>query len=211
MNEDITYLMAMSCVLPAGIGLYRYNRMPGKYHPFIYMMLLTAVVETIFYIALKFAALNMLSRFVVNIYMLVNFFLFLYFVYINSYITKRVLQWLLGIAGLVCLLNFIYLHTFLKGFYYLLYYVSAVMLIISINVLSRQITVTKEKLVNNFWAWFSSFSILYNAFTLLIFSQLVVVDFGKENAQAIANIHHFVNLICYVFLAVTILKIPEKK
>jgi hypothetical protein len=211
MNEDITYILAMSCVLPAGIGLYRYNRIHSKYHPFIYMMILTAVIETVFYIALKFTALSMLPRFVVNIYMLVNFFLFLYFVYINSYISKRVLQWLLAVAGLVCLLNFIYLHTFLKAFYYLLYYVSAVMLILSIDILSRQIIVTKEKLVNNFWAWFSSFSIIYNAFTLLIYSQLFFAVTNKQTVHPIANIHHFANLICYVFFAVAILKIPEKK
>lgn len=211
MNADITYVLAMSCVLPAAVGLYRYSRIDSKYHPFIFMMILTALVETIFYIALKFTALSMLPRFVVNIYMLINFVLFLYFVYINRYISKQVLQWLLIIAGVICLFNFIYLRTFLKAFYYLLYYVSAVMLIISIDILSRQIMVTGEKLVNNFWAWISSFSIVYNAFTLLIYSQLFFAVTNKQNVHPIANIHHLANLICYVFFAVAILKIPEKK
>lgn len=211
MNADIKYMLAMSCALPALIGIFKYNRIHSKYHPFIFMMILTALVETIFYLAGKFSALNMFPRFVVNIYMLVNFVLFLYFVYINRYISKPVLQWLLIIAGVVCLFNFIYLRTFLKAFYYLLYYVSAVMLIISIDILSRQIMVTKEKLVNNFWAWVSSFSIIYNAFTLLIYSQLFFAVTNEQNVNPIANIHHFANLICYVFFAVAILKIPENK
>jgi len=211
MNADIKYMLAMSCVLPALIGIFRYNRIHSKYHPFIYMMILTAVVETIFYLAGKFSALSMFPRFVVNIYMLVNFVLFLYFVYTNRYISKWVLQWLLIIAGVICLFNFIYLRTFLKAFYYLLYYVSGVMLIISIDILSRQIMVTKEKLANNFWAWVSSFSIIYNAFTLLIYGQLFFAVTNEQNVNPIANIHHFANLICYIFFAVAILKIPENK
>ena len=211
MNVDIRYLLSMSCVLPAVVGIYRYNKIDRKYHPLIYMMMLTAVIETIFYIALKFAALHIPTRFVVNIYMLVNFFLFLYFVQINNYISKRALQWLLVFAGIICLFNYIYERTFLKAFPFLLCYVSAVMMIISIDILSRQIMVIKQKLANNFWVWVSIFSIIYNAFTLLIYSQLFFAVTNKQNVNPIANIHHFANLVCYVFFAVAIFKIPEKK
>lgn len=210
MNTDIKYMLAMSCVLPALIGIFRYNKIHCKYHPFIYMMILTALIETIYYSAYKFPQLGMLPKLAVNTYMLVNFALFLYFVYLNNYISKRLLQWLLAVACLVCIFNYAYLGTFLQAFSYLLCYVSAVMLIISIDILSRQIMATKEKLVNNFWTWVSSFSIIYNAFTLLIYSQLFFAVTNKQYINPIANIHHFANLICYVFFAVAMLKIPKK-
>lgn len=211
MNADITYILAMSCVLPAAIGIYRYNKIDKKYHPFVHMMILAVLIETIIYISLKFPEIGGFWQLAVNIYTLWNFILFLYFTQINGYISKKGMQWLTVVAAVVCLLNFIYEHTILKTFFYLLCFVSAAMLIISIDILSRQTMAIKYKLVNNFWFWLSSFSIIYNAFTLLIFGLYFFAMFDTAKGKAIGEIQHFANLLCYIFFAVAILKIPEKK
>lgn len=211
MNTDIKYMLAMGCVLPALAGMYRYNKIDSKYYPFIYMMLLTAVIETIIYLSIKLSALGQFPSLAVNVYMLVNFFLFLYFVYSNGYVSQKAMQALLVVAGVVSIFNYIYLHTFLTAFYYLLCYVSAVMLIISIDILSRQTLVIKYRLVNNFWFWVSSFSIIYNAFTLLIFGLYFFAMSNTSKAKAIGDIQHVANLVCYVFFTVAMLKIPAKK
>ncbi len=210
MNTDITYLMAMSCVLPAATGIYKYKRIHKKFHPFIYMMILAVVIETIIYLPSKFPELGRFPRLAVNIYMLLNFGLFLYFVYINNYLNKKAMQLCIAIALLFAIFNFIYSGTLFTAFFYLLCYVSAVMLVISIDILSRQIMAIKDKLVNNFWFWVSSFSILYNAFTLLIFGLYFFALFDTPNGKAIGIIQHYVNLACYVFFAVAIFRIPEK-
>ena len=201
----------MCCVLPAGVGIYRYNRIDRRYHPFIYMMIITAVIETIYYLALKFPAFGRFPRLAVNVYMLVNYALFLYFVYSNGYLNKRVMQWLLVTAFLVCLINYLYLATFLATFYYLLCYVSGVMLIISIDILSRQTMAVKYKMVNNFWFWLSSISIIYNAFTLLVFGLYFFAMSDTPKGKAIGAIQQFSNTVCYMFFIVAMLKIPEKK
>jgi hypothetical protein len=211
MNADITYMLAMSCVLPAAVGLYRYNKIDSKYHPFIYMMILTAVIETIFYLAEKFPALGRFPRLVVNLYMITNFVLFLYFVHINGYLSKKIFQWLIASAGTVFLANYIHERSILKTFIYLLCFVSALMLIIAIDILSRQTMAIKYKLVNNFWFWFSSFSIIYNAFTLLIFGLYFFAISDTPKGKAIGVIQHFANALCYISFAVAMLKIPEKK
>ena len=54
MNADIEYLMAMSCVLPAATGIYKFTKIDKKFHPFIYMMILDVVIETIFFVLIKF-------------------------------------------------------------------------------------------------------------------------------------------------------------
>lgn len=210
MNADITYLMAMSCVLPAAAGIYKYKGINSRYHPFIYMMILDVVVETIYYLAFKFPELGRFPQVTVNIYMVLNFGLFLYFVYINDYLSKKAMQLFVAIALLFGVFNYIYLGTIYAPFFYLLCYVSAIMLIISIDILSRQIMAIKEKLTDNFWFWVSSFSILYNAFTLLIFGLYIFAMFDTPNGKAIGIIQHFVNVACYVFFAVAIYRIPEK-
>ena len=211
MNADITYILAMSCVLPALIGIYRYNKIHSRYHPFIQMMILAVLIETIIYISIKFPKYGGYWQLAVNIYTLVNFALFLYFTQINGYLSKKAMQWLLAVACLVCLFNYLYEHTVLKTFFYLLCFVSAIMLYVSINILSRQTIAIKYKLINNCWFWISSFSIIYNAFTLLIFGLYFFAMFNTPKGKAIGDIQHFANLVCYLFFAVAIIKIPEKK
>lgn len=211
MSADITYMLAMSCVLPALTGIYRYNKIHSKYHPFIQMMILAVLIETIIFISIKFPKYGGYWQLAVNIYTFLNFALFLYFTNINGYLSKRWMQWLLSIAGVVCVFNYVYEHTVLKTFFYLLCFVSAIMLIISIDILSRQTMVIKNKLINNCWFWISSFSIIYNAFTLLIFGLYYFAMFNTTKGKAIGDIQHFANLVCYLFFAVAIIKIPEKK
>jgi hypothetical protein len=210
MNADITYMLAMSCVLPALIGIYRYNKIHSRYHPFIQMMILAVLIETIIYISIKFPKYGGYWQLAVNIYTLLNFALFLYFTQINGYLSKKAMQWLFAVACFVSLLNYMYEHTILKTFFYLLCFVTAAMLIISIDILSRQTTEIKLKLVNNFWFWLSSSSIIYNAFTLLIFGLYFFALFSTPKGKAIGEIQHYANLVCYVFFAIAILKIPEK-
>lgn len=213
MNADITYVLSMSCVLPAIVGIYRYNKTDRKYHAFTYMMILGVLIETIIYISntLKFAGYSGFWQLSVNIYTFLNFALFLYFTQINGYLNKKLMQWLFAIACIVSLLNYFYEHTLLKTFFYLLCFVSAVMLLISINILSRQTMAIKYKLVNNFWFWVSSFSLIYNAFTLLIFGVYYFTMFDTPEGKAIGDIQHFANFVCYIFFTVAMLKIPAKK
>lgn len=202
--------MAMACLLPTVAGIYRYNKIDKKYHPFIFMMMLDVVIELIIFSAVKFPGLAKFSRVLVNLYMHLNFDLFLYFAYINKYLSKKTMQVLIVIALVIGIINYIYYGTLFKPFFYLLCFVSGVMLIISTDILSRQIMVIKYKLINNFWFWVSSFSIVYNAFTLLIFGLYVFAMFNTPNGKAIGSIQHFVNAACYIFFTVAIFRIPEK-
>jgi hypothetical protein len=211
MDAKVTYALAMSCLVPALAGIYQYKKIQRTYHPFIYMMILTVVVETIVYFA-KDSVFEAYWPLAVNLYTLVNFTLYLYFTKINGYINAGSMRWLFVTAIAVCLFNFMYeKYTVLRPFFYLLCYVSSVMLIISIDILSRQTMAIKYKMANNFWFWHSSFSIIYNAFTLLIFGLYFFAMFNTPKGKAIGTIHHYANLICYVFFAVAIFKIPKRK
>jgi hypothetical protein len=211
MNEDISFLLAMTCVIPAVAGIYRFKKIGNQYHPFIYMMILVVLLETIIYFGVKFPDFGRFSRVSINIYMLLNLGLFLYFVHLNNYLGKKRMQFLLAVALLIALLNYIYEGSFIKTFYYLLCFVSVVMLVISINILTKQIMETKYKLVNNFWFWASSFSVLYNAFNFLIFGTYIFVFFKINNGKNVGSIQHYANAICYLFFALAILKIPKKE
>ena len=111
MNEDIRYLLATVCVFPAAIGIYKYKRVNSSFHPFIYMMLLDVIVETIIYIYIKFPQLGHKQFIAVNIYMLLNFFLFLSLVTSYNYLNKKGAVVLFVIAVIFGTGNFIYSKT----------------------------------------------------------------------------------------------------
>jgi hypothetical protein len=209
MSEEVTYVLAMTCLLPAIAGICRYKKMQPEFRPLVYMMVFAVLLETVLYVAKKYGYI-IYALPVVNLYMLLNLSFFLYFVKINRYINEKMMRGLLFTAIAILVFNYIYeAYNILKVYYYLMCFVSLVMLIIVINILSRQTMVVKYKLVNNFWFWFSSFSIIYNAFTLLIFGLYFFAMSDSPKGKAIGVIHHFVNAVCYLFFTLAIFKIPK--
>ena len=211
MNADITYILAMRCVLPAIAGIYRLNKIDKKFHAFIYMMILVVLLETWIYMGIKYPALGVFSRLPINIYMLLNLALFLFFVYANGYLSKRKVQLLIAAAVAVAVFDYVVYNSVFKLFLYLLCFVSVVMLIISIDILSKQIMEIRYKLANNFWFWFSSASVLYNAFNFLIFGVLVFSLIQTKNGKSVADIQHFTNAFSYLLFTIAIFKIPTKE
>jgi hypothetical protein len=201
----------MSCVLPAIAGIYRLNKIDKKFHAFIYMMILVVLLETWIYLSVYHLALGWYSRLPLNVYMLLNLGLFLAFVYANGYLNKTKVQLLIVAAFAVAIFDFVVYNSVFKLFLYLLCFVSVVMLIISIDILSKQIMEIKYKLANNFWFWFSSASVLYNAFNFLIFGVLVFSLYETKNGKSIADIQHFTNVLSYLLFTIAIFKIPAKE
>lgn len=212
MSKELLYLMAMSCVLPVAAGVFRFREIDSKFHPFIYMKLLDVMIETFLFVHKKVPVIGQYPYAALNLYMILNFCLFLVLVCGNNYLSTRAGKLLVLLALMIAGVNFIYNgYNFSQTFFYLLCFVSAAMLLISIDILSRQVMEIRDRLANNFWFWFSSFSILYNALNLLIFGLYFLTMFGTPGGKAIANIQHFVNVACNIFFTVAVLKIPIKR
>ncbi|HMC98828.1 MAG TPA: hypothetical protein VKH37_01700, partial [Ferruginibacter sp.] len=199
MNDNIKFILSLGCTVPALVGIVCYNKIDKKIHPFIWMMLLDVTIETIMFLSGKYTVIANVAGLCLNLYMLIDLWLFLYFIHINNYLSRNIKIIFLSGALIVAGFNYCNEQSFFRTFYYLLCYVSAVMLMNSVNILSRQVLVIKESLLNNFWFWFSSFSILYNAFTLLIFAVYIFAMRDTPEGRAIGDIQHVVNFTCYIF------------
>ncbi len=210
MNKVIENILSLMCFLPACLGIFKYKRIEKKLHPFIFMMILDFLIEFTFNSVLKFSVTRYFNQLIVNLYMLLNFSIFLYLVFINGFISKKLMLIFISISVPIAVFNAIYNGTILTTFFYLLSFVSTVMLFISIDILSKQILVINKRMTDNCWFWISSFSILYNGFTLLIFGLYFFSLFNTPDGRTTFIIHHFVNATCYVFFAIGIFKIPEK-
>jgi hypothetical protein len=211
MTPDIkNYLLAMISILPAALGIYKYKRTDIKFHPFIYMILLIVIIENITYwLPKKFPGMIPYVHLSVNIYAIVNFGLFLYFVSSNNYLSKKLMAWFFAAASLVWFVCYFLFGTAFVPFFYFLCFVSAVMLFTSINILSRQILEIKTSLFNNSWFWVSGAFIFYNAFILLIFSLFVFSPGKSAKSEALSSIHPVVNAVCYIFYTIALYKLVK--
>ena len=91
MNKVIENILSLMCFLPACLGIFKYKRIEKKLHPFIFMMILDFLIEFTFNSVLKFSVTRYFNQLIVNLYMLLNFSIFLYLVFINGFISKKLM------------------------------------------------------------------------------------------------------------------------
>jgi hypothetical protein len=210
MSNTLIRIFSFACLLPLLIGLIRYKKIDKKYHPFIYVMLADFTIELLLLIFNKSLFPKSYNNVAFHIYFLLYFYFSLQFCYTNKFISKKITTTLLAIALPVMLFNDWFNNWVMMFPYYFLSFMSAVMLFMYINILSKQVLAVNSKLRNNFWFWVSSFSILYHAFTLLIFGLYFFSLFNTPNGRSILEIHHYVNALSYIAFAFAILIIPAK-
>jgi hypothetical protein len=210
MSSNYKEILGLACLFPSIIGLFRYKRIDRKYHQFVYIMLADSIIELF---STSFNLL-MLSKKYINvgfhIYFPIYFYFSLQFFIANKFISKKIKTTLLATFLPVMLFNDWYNNWAIMFPFYFLSFMSTVLLFIYINILSKQILAVNNKLKYNFWFWVSSFSILYHAFTLLIFGLYFFSLFDTPNGRSILEIHHYVNALSYIAFAFAILIIPAK-
>ncbi len=210
MSNSLKHIITLACIIPIIVGLFKYKMTDKKYHLFLYMMIADMIIEicSFTFNLISLPKKNMSIAF--HIYLPLYFFLSLQFVYLNKFISKNVKISLFLFSLLILIFNFWYNNGVFKFPYYFLSFISVTMLFIFIYILGMQVLSTNEALLKNCWFWISSFSILYHAFTLLIFGLYFFSLFNTSNGRSILDIHHYVNAITYIAFAYAIYRIPEK-
>jgi hypothetical protein len=208
MSLDLRFFITLIIAFPALVGLCKFKRVDKSFHPFIFMIWLQVFTEIINYCCKK----NLLQPFVhtinINFYILFNFCLYLLFIYEHKYIKKSTALYTILAALIVAILNLVFVKP-ISILFYLLSFVSVVMLLTAIDILSKQIMSTINKTKNSFWFWFSSTTIVYNAQTLLIFSIYFFALFNTAGGKAVGNIQTFINAACHIFFGIAMLNIPN--
>jgi hypothetical protein len=212
MNKEVAYILAMSAVLPAAVGAVRYKNMDQRYHPLIYMLLLVPLVETIQYISLKTGMYKGFSLLCLNLYLLASFGFFLSLVYRNGYLSRKMGFYFAGALLVTALVNLVIEGTPFVCLYYMLCLASCLILLISIDILSKQMMAVKTSLIKNCWFWISSLYVVQHAYVLLLFGIYIFgLSASNPNINAIFIIYKVVNAACYLLFIIAVLRIPNRK
>jgi hypothetical protein len=210
MSDTIKHILTLACLVPIVVGFLKYKKIDKKYHFFLYMMIVDMLIELCSFSFNFFSFPKKYMSIAFHIHLPLYFFLSLQFIFLNGFISKNIKNSLL-LASLPVLLFNLWFNKWVFMFpYYFLSYVSTVMLFIFMYILGMQVLSVNNKMLKNCWFWISSFSILYHAFTLLIFGLYFFSLFNTPNGRSILDIHHYVNALTYIVFAFAIYKIPEK-
>jgi hypothetical protein len=211
MNTETRYLLAMTCIIPAIVGGYLYQKMKPSYHWLIYIMVLDAIMETIDFIGIKYPAFSPIANCCSNLYMFAQLALFLMFIQRNGYLQQRLRQILLAVAVVVAGYNFYGEGPPHKAFYYsLLCFGYAVQLFVATDILSKQVTVVNTKLRHNFWFWASCLFVLQNAYGLLVFTIYYFGLLKTPGGKVIGELNLFINVMYYCLFAIALVLVPKR-
>jgi hypothetical protein len=211
MTDETRYLFAMTCVLPALVGLCLYRKMQPQYHLLVFMMLLDAVTETIVFTGIKKPLFETIANFWTNAYMIITLSFFLTFVKRNGYIKKQLLGIFIAAAVILALYEFYKEGSPFKAFYsLLLFYVYGVTLFVSINILSKQVTVVNTGLSRNFWFWASCLFVVQNAYGCFVFGIYHFELPPDADGKLIGILTTCVNAFCYCLFAIVMLLVPKR-
>jgi hypothetical protein len=211
MTPEVNYLIAMSCAVPTVVGFLRWKKIPKQYKVFVYLQLLAVLSETgVYLFRYVWPGCNCWPL-VINTYTFIFLGVSLWFFKKHGYVKDGVYKWLLLGMVLCTFWNYAYENfDVTKPFFYPLGYTATVLLIIGTRILSLQTMATHSKLVDNFWFWFSSFTVIKSAIALLIFGAYYFALFNTPEGKSIARIHHIVSMLCYLTLTIAVFKIPKR-
>jgi hypothetical protein len=212
MTDETRYLFAMSCVLPALVGFYLYRKMQPRYHLLVYMWLLDAITETIVFIGKNNITFTPIADFWTNAYMIITLSFFLNFVKRNGYIKKQLYWILIAAAVILAVYEFYKEGSPFQTFYsLLLFYVYGVTLFISINILSKQVTVVNTRLSHNFWFWAGCLFVVQNAYGVFVIGIYHFALFETIDGEMIGILTTCVNVVCYCLFAIVMFLVPKRK
>jgi hypothetical protein len=208
------YLLSLSIIFAAVIGVMRFRKMDPAYHPFVYYSCLSVLVETLVYILLLHG-MDYIVPFVYNSFALAEFYL-LTRMFHNWGLFKRKRNVFISIVVFSCLLfcGTLYIRGYNKLNYFASIVNSFALIFFSISAFNTMILNERNNIFKNAKFWICiGVVISYTYFIVVNTEQLSFLnikrteDFQKKVwlIQAYANV--FVNLL----YAVAVIWIPKKK
>ena len=215
MNETVSFILAISCIIPAITGLIKWKKVHRMYHTFFVLMVVSVLSEMIVGIAkLRFNYLQITPP-VYNLYFAAEYFLYLV-LYKDYKLFNYKTFVILAITGMLLIaFDFIFLEpgkTISVLWKFLAFYaevvLSAIILFPAIKLLSMQVF-KKVPFITNAENFIAIGTIILKSFSILIFSiMLTRVPFLLEILSF--NIFQFINPFCYLIFTWAIICIPHK-
>jgi hypothetical protein len=215
MNDTtFRFILSLSIIFAAILGVIRFRKIDAAYHPFIYFTWVSVLVEVVVFIVLCYQLQNLAGIFY-NLFALAEFYL-LTLMFYNWGLFKRKKSIFIFIVTLSVLL---YISTLgIRGYYkvnYLARIVNSFALIFfGISAFNKMILNERKNIFKNAKFWICIGMVIYYTYFILVNTQqlsFLGMDFTTAFESKIFQINVYANVLVNLLYAVAVIWIPTKK
>lgn len=201
----------MTCAIPATAGMIKYSRVDKSFHPFLLLMPAAVITELIADIPYMLYESYTLMDIAHPLYHIVEIYLFLIFFKRNHVYTTPWLQWLIPLIGVIIFASsyIIYQNFENEVCNICLIAYTAIIIIFSIRLISREVFETKINAFKNPRMIIAFGCVFFYSFYLLV-KVFVHLNTQLNLFGSIFSIHQIVNALTYFIFTWAIIWIPIK-
>lgn len=214
MSDATFFILSLSIIFAAILGVIKYSKMDTVYHPFIYYAWLSLLVEILAYILLMYKMDNIVSI-IYNFFALAEFYL-LTLLFHNWGLFKSKKNIFLLIISLAVLLYISTLH--MRGFDRVNYFAriinSFAVIFFSITAFNKMILNERNNIFKNAKFWICIGIIISYTYFILVYTEKISflnLKPSKYFDNKVWQINAYANVLVNLFYAVAVLWIPRKK
>jgi hypothetical protein len=208
---DITYFFTFSVVIGGLISIFRFAQIRKEYYPFIYVVWLACLNETVGFILVRTGHYNVINN---NIYSLFEGLLYLWFFKrMNIFQRVKILYLFLGLLFIIIWVadNFV-LHRFGTAFNsYFNIFCSFVLVLMAITMVNNIIVKEKEVLMNPAFLICAAIVIFFTYMILVEAFWLYGLTASESFSAKVFAILSWINLLCNLIFALAILWMQKKQ
>jgi len=214
MNDTFFFLLSLSIIFAAILGVIRFRKMDPAYHPFVYYCCISVLVEILVYLLLS-GNMQYLVGTVYNIFGVVEFWLLIRLFY-NWGLFKRKKSVFIAINLFSVLLRAGTLY--IRGYDKINYFASIVnafaLIFFSISAFNRMILNERKNIFKNAKFWICIGIIIYYTCFILVSTEklsFLHLNPSKNFDYKVWQINAYANLLVNLLYAVAVVWIPRKK
>ncbi len=209
LSSQVTFLLAISCIVPAFIGLFIFKGIEVKFRPFIYIMWIVALTELIAKLG------NMLRQKIIiatayNTSFLITIIMFLWFFYNVQVIkNKRQVYLLIALSFLAWVAAWLYYKSLLITFVFYYMYIGIVVVVLSVELLNRQVFKLKMSPKSNFLFLIPATLIFHFGVYIFVTTSMMFGTMDPQLRGRLFSIFAIVNACSYLLYAYALLHLPK--
>ncbi len=211
MNYTLVVIFSFSIAIPAIIGCIRSKQIDTAYYPFIFLLCLGLLNETISYLLTRSGYSNAINA---NIYSLTEGLLITTFFHKLNLFNKQKKLYVLIISSLVILwaLDKFFITSIKEFSSYFSFFASLTYVLMAISMINRLLLVEKKRIVRN-----GLFLICFGIIVFFTYALLLEIfwyyglNSSRQFRLKVYRIMTYINLVTNLIYALAILWIPRKR
>lgn len=214
MTDTIFFLLSLSIIFAALLGVIRFRNMEPLYHPFIYYAWMVLLVEIVVYILIS-KKMYTQTGIILNLFALAEFYL-LTLLFHNWGLFKRNKNIFIAIIAFFFLLyvSTLFLRGYTKRNLFSGIIDSFALIFFSITTFNKMILNERINIFKNAKFWICIGMVIYYTCVILVSTETITfskAQISKDFSNSIWQINAYANLLVNLLYAVAVIWIPQKK